>query len=711
MELLINGKPLALPLDFEIELEEVNPFFSEVGSQSLPITLPYSPHNLELLGYPERIAHTFKLDNEHEAVLRHGVLQKVGRLVIFSASKESGIETNFYLNDGEFYTKIKDVHLSAINFDNPKYNPDYNPDPFTGSASQRAVSWLNRFNAVQRGEVQAPYSVFPVCTKAEEKTDDSNNKYYEYELLNEPNFAAYPPGYIPFTLLGNEERVINDVPCPVGYGVTPFLKLNFFLRILFAHFGYDLKTSIFDTDAKLSRIVILNNNADTICAGKLDYRQLLPNCNVSTFLDTIRNKFCCEFIPDSRTKTIVVQFFQNNSLSPDMDITSFVTNKPFIAHESFKQLRLTAGTSLTFAQPAAETMEELIKDYSYASAYTESEFAQINNVSFDEIFFRKATGQFYKQTSDGSTLNLQPIGSCLFNYDKQSEGLEYDERTTDDEQIPVILYKKSVSETTSYPLLLPLIGERKHLNTGIKKNNGEAKEENPEQTKIMCCFYGGIYVKIPFGTPYCYDPTGSTWSDTSLQYAGAEGLFTHFWKRYDALLRHAFRKVTCKLQMPLTDFLKFNIFTPKLLHGVPVLPINVKYTISRKGLEISEVEFRTLRLQLPYDLDAEQAIPQFNASQYYWEPKNNIEQVLIPYKDPMGYYFAVYDGYELLTTPPQPSSFDAPTEAQFINSEALQLGKFMLRVYGRIRDGYGSASIRLTFDVEYSAWLEPRKKN
>jgi hypothetical protein len=481
MELLINGQPLALPLDFEIELEEVNPFFSEVGSQSLPITLPYTPRNIELLGHPERIAHTFKLDTEHEAVLRHGVLQKVGRLVIFSASKESGIETTFYLNDGELYTKIKDVHLSYINFDNPKYNPGYNPDPFTGTAAQKASQWMARLSA----GVDTTYFVFPVCTKAEEKTDDNKNQYYEYELLNEPNFAVYPPGLLPFPLLGYEERIVNGVRCPVGYGVTPFLKLNFVLRILFAYFGYDLKQSILDTDPTLSKTVILNNNADTICGGKLDYKQLLPDCSVTTFLDAIRNKFCCEFIPDGRTKTVSIYFFQTGNFTPDMDITPFAVDSPLITHESFKQLRLSAGTGLTFAQPAAETMEQLINEYTYSSALTESEFAQIAYLTFNEVVFRKATGQFYKQTSAGSTLNIQPVGSCFFNYDKKVDGLEYDERTADDEQPPVIIIQRG-----NFKLLMPVTGERTHLNTGIKK---QRNQKLLEKTRNM----GKLYSAYP----------------------------------------------------------------------------------------------------------------------------------------------------------------------------------------------------------------------
>jgi hypothetical protein len=701
MELLINGQSLTLPLDFEIELEEVNPFFSEVGSQSLPITLPYTPHNLDVLGHPERIAHTFKLDTEHEAVLRHGVLQKVGRLVIFSASKESGIETNFYLNDGEFYTKIKDVHLSHINFDNPKYNPNYNPDPFTGTAAQKAIQWIQRFEAVQRGTFQAPYAIFPVCTKAEEKTDDNNNKSYEYELLNELSTAQYPSGENLYPLLGRDERTISDVRCPVGYGITPFLKLNFFLRIMFAHFGYELTTSLFDTDADLSKLVILNNNADTICAGKLDYRQLLPDCNVTTFLDTVRNKFCCEFIPDSRTKTITVHFFQYGDIAPDMDITPFVVNKPLISHEAFKQLRLSAGTSFTFAQPAAETMEQLINEHTRATALDETQFAQIGNMVFDEVFFRKATGQFYKQVSSGTTVNIQPIGSCLFNYDKETNDLQYEERTAADEQIPLVRLMKNIFVY----LLLPIIGERKHLNTGIKKNKEEAREENPEQTKLMLCFNAGIYFKVPFGTPLCYNTAGEKWGSLSLQYAGEEGVFIRFWKKYDALLRHAFRKVTCKLRMPPAEFLKFNIFTPKLLNGVPMLPVSMKYTISRKGIEISEIEFRTLRLQLPYNLETEQEIPQFNTAAYYWEMTDNIKQILNSYNAYL---------YTIISTPPLANSFDPPTEQQFLNREIIDLGYFKIQItkitFGMQDPYHPTGPITSIYEENYHAWLEARVK-
>jgi hypothetical protein len=113
-------------------------------------------------------------------------------------------------------------------------------------------------------------------------------------------------------------------------------------------------------------------------------------------------------------------------------------------------------------------------------------------------------------------------------------------------------------------------------------------------------------------------------------------------------------------------------------------------------------------LQLPYNLDAEHEIPQFNASKYYWEAMNNIDQVISIY-DPDLSAALGYSKHEIVTSPPPPSSFDSPTEQQFLNNTTIQLGKFKMRICIEYRDGWGSVSA-YWYDEEYTAWLEPRKK-
>jgi hypothetical protein len=715
MEILINGQSLDLAPDFAIEMEELNPFFSEIGAQSLPAQLPFTPRNLDLLGHPERIAHTFKLDNEHDAVIRHGVFQKNGKLVIFSADKENGIDATFYMNDGEFYTEIQGVKLESIDFAN---DPDYNPDPFTGTVAEKAVQWMQRFEAVQRGEVQVPYAIFPVCTKMEKTTVESDDPrgsgtstVYVYEFLNEPDKDSTT---IPYRLIGYEERTIDDVVCPVGYGITPFLKFNYLLRMLFAHFGYSLQPSLFDTDPDLSKMLVLNNNADTICAGKLHYKQLVPTCEIAEFIDAIRNKFSCEFLLDSRTKTVTICFFNDLSVAPaDMDVSPFVVDTPQITHDSFKQLKLSGGTGIESAQPATETMEQLMQENIYVSALNETEFAAQQTMMRDEVVLRKSTGQVYKQIASGGTVALTPIGSSYFNYDKKVK-LEYDERDAGDEQPPVAIKSIAIPDNSggrgaTQKMIFPCIGNRRHLNTGIKKAD-EVTEEKVEECKIMFCFdIGRQDGYVYMGTPFCYNHNGISWGNLSLQYAGNEGLFVRFWKSYDALLRHAFRKVTCRLQMPVAEFLKFNIFTPKLLNGTPVMPISMKYSISQTGVEISEVEFRTLRLQQPYALNVEQEAPQFNASQYYWIRYDNIYEVASTYAEYPDTF--TYRG-KVTTTPPDARSYPPPTEEEFNAGGQKHIEYYKMNIIAKRKtSGTSNSEYVIATDVAYTTWLEPRKKN
>jgi hypothetical protein len=88
MEILVDGQALDIPKDFSLELELNNPFFSEDGSQSLPVTLPYTSHNLSLLDNPQSITRTKKILTDRSATVRDGIFQQTARLVVFSSYEE-----------------------------------------------------------------------------------------------------------------------------------------------------------------------------------------------------------------------------------------------------------------------------------------------------------------------------------------------------------------------------------------------------------------------------------------------------------------------------------------------------------------------------------------------------------------------------------------------------------------------------------------------
>ena len=55
MKLTLEQGEIALPEDFAFQIESNHPFFSDEGTASVPVTLPASPENLDLLGHPESI--------------------------------------------------------------------------------------------------------------------------------------------------------------------------------------------------------------------------------------------------------------------------------------------------------------------------------------------------------------------------------------------------------------------------------------------------------------------------------------------------------------------------------------------------------------------------------------------------------------------------------------------------------------------------------
>jgi len=691
MQLVVNSTPLDLPPNFRLELEKTNPFFSDKGSQSAPMTLPYTLHNLARLGNPQRLAATGKYINEHNAMCHEGVIQYFGRLVVFSANKAEGINTTFYLDDGDLYTQIKNVHMNQLRLGEPQFSPP------AGTAAQKATAWMQHLEAVRWGFFpQEDFAVFPVITKVDESTNP-----FTFEMLNEPDFTA-----LPYVMYGHAERTVNGVRCPIGYGVTPFLKFNFVLKKLFAHFDYTLQNSAFDTDPDLSKLVLLNNNADTICAGSLDYRQLMPQCNVTTFLDAICNKYCCEFIPDGARKTVTVRFFETASRTPDMDISRYLAGEVQTTHEPFRQLRLTGGTSLPYATPAAESIEKLIRENTFVRAVSEGVFENPGQINTDDVVLRKATGQFYRKVADSSA-GLDPIGSCFFGYDREVPKHDYDERTADDEQTPVVEYRRIGNDH----YFAPMVTERRHLNTGIKKNNNsEAEEEkSSDECKIMLCFNLGVQSNgIAMGTPFCYGPDGERWGSLSLQYAGEEGLYMRYWRYYESLLRHAFRKITVPLRMPIDKFLDFNLFTPKLINGLPVLPVRLKYAISERGLTIPEAEFYSLRLLnhpngLPVDLDEEQNPPPFATGSYYWVRFDNYNDLCESYS-----WIDRWPDMSGVPLATPLSEIEPPTEQQFNTGGRHQVESIQVDILES--DHKQNYDGRIVGTATYERWLEPRTR-
>ena len=50
-----SGKAYQLVPETQLEIEKTNPFFNDYGEQSLPVSLPDSPYNRDILNFPNVI--------------------------------------------------------------------------------------------------------------------------------------------------------------------------------------------------------------------------------------------------------------------------------------------------------------------------------------------------------------------------------------------------------------------------------------------------------------------------------------------------------------------------------------------------------------------------------------------------------------------------------------------------------------------------------
>lgn len=107
---LSMGEDYNLSPDTKIEVERTNPFFNDYGESTVPLDLPTSARNRRMLAFPETFGGMQKI-RPIDVTIQDGEFFAQCRQVVLNATHKGKISTSFYLNDGSFYSKIKDVKL------------------------------------------------------------------------------------------------------------------------------------------------------------------------------------------------------------------------------------------------------------------------------------------------------------------------------------------------------------------------------------------------------------------------------------------------------------------------------------------------------------------------------------------------------------------------------------------------------------------------
>lgn len=576
MKLITRNGQLELPGDFKLTMERNNPMLSGDGDATIPATLPSSTNNMAAIGHLERIDHANKRENKVDAILQVGPVQKRGKLVIDMVHRLDGIDASFAIDSSDLYVTSKDKSLKDI-IDERNGGVGLKI-PFA-TVSDACLYMINIYNG---GYPNADFVVFPVAVSSYE-TGDDDNKQTIYQYNNEPGGT--------YGLVFEERFVMEDgvnMLVPEGYGIAPFLKLHRMINIIFQCLGYTVTQNCFEQQ-NLDKFVIVHNCPDCLVRPLLDYKDLVPSCTLSEFLEWLLAKFHVQPIVNSETREVRIVMMEtmldDHTLNCDVDLTDKVEGDWEVQLNQSKRIVLAPTTSIEGTEPAADTLDKLMA--TYGTYYEANEVAyktlEGNNPTLcDCLVLRTSTGLFYRLERDlitGKQVAVY-VGSCFFTYDRDN--------STDTE---------SLGQSDVVPLMLcgtknevaPYIGDRIHRHTSY---NGSGADDTKQEIIVV-----QARSTVDHGA---YKTTGTTmrsipYQDTNGSYSFLFGLhnygmYSRFWSKYNTLLLNNPTHLKGRLKLGVADFLQMNMEKMKLCNGQRLLPVSASASIGER-MSLTEAEF------------------------------------------------------------------------------------------------------------------------
>ena len=599
MKLVTPKGELLLPADFSFSIEQNSPAFSNEGTQSIPVTLPSSQINMSALEFPDRPGRVNKYVRKIPAKLEMGIFHKSGQLVIESAKSKEGITCAMMINESDFYAQIKDLKLEEV----------------FGKIVRNDISgvenWYNRIYACMSGNANDDFTAFPVAV---------NIKDERYQLLNSPETSSESS---PWALKWRARRITYDgqaVNVPDGYGITPFLWLWRMIELLFADFGYNVRSNPFKTNSFLKKIVLINNTADSISKGSLNYADLVPSCTISEFVKWLGEKFCTHLYIYPESKIVDLMPFSDVALSSTQkDITSIIDGAEKYIFSEPIEVDLTSDTSLEGAAPAADTMLDLFKKYNNIAELSEPDFR--NNAWKYTLVHRLSTGEYYEilRRPGDSLIKKVRLGS---NYFRHYTGRLTEKKYEAEDLMPAMVeVNLGLNGYKELNVVCPHIGDSRHRNTSYKE-----KVEAAEQKIIIALFAGQsdedniIEAKYCLGTTQKYNNLGVQWSAHDLT---VQSLYPLFWKEWNKVLMNSSVEIHAKIDYSAEELLSLRIDRPVMIKGQSCLIKKLDYSVGRI-ITNKNSEYTLIKSLLPV---MEELDITFAPELYRWVYESNADEV------------------------------------------------------------------------------------
>lgn len=547
-----------LPDGFALSLERTNPFFTDEGDTSIPVTLPSSPHNLQLLGHIDRIDAKSNDMANAEAWLMVGAITVKGTLIIDTLSKEDGIDAAFTFRNGGLYAEYKDKSLKEIFY-------DVVDDTYT-----TAREWGNHLESIYNGTIQpTDFTCFPVMGQKEDRWAGRHcpiNSVVGNSLV-----------YIERTYY--ESGILLYVP--EGYACTPFIYLHRMITIMFEQMGYTVTQNDFET--LTHKFVVLNNCVDTIVGGKLCYRDMVPDMTVSDFLNWLRDRFMAQAVVDSNAMTVKVVFFSyligsDVGNGTDMDITDKLISGVTMRYEQPSRIVVTPTVG-EGAEAAASSKKALKERYGSWAELSEAQYWSIynnNNPAYEDcLVMRCSTGVFYELRRDVNTGNivLASLGTNYFAYDR--------ENTKNSEAFgPCDVMPAMYCDNAAH--IQPIIGDPIHNHSTFDGMKANDKQELMVVLEWQDGEHHSGYKRC--GSTQKYIPlTDQGMSHAVLSYGCTpDELYSLCWSAYNNILLNGKKNASFRVNYDTPTFLSLDMAMPKTFQNQKLLPMKSAMDVGDK---------------------------------------------------------------------------------------------------------------------------------
>lgn len=392
-----------VPGDFQMEVEITSPLYSDKGSQTLASTLPGTRHNLYLVDYAHREDIVNAPGKDIMATIADGVYRRTGKQNISSASRENGIVANFGFDESLMYEAWNNVSLKKLP-GLPVYKPEGG-----------LTDLMEHLSEVMRNNVAADYNVFPIQVK-NESSDDVVYPEFVNPVEKKDN------GIYDLKKNARTEKVVLSgtpisVRLPAGYGISPFIRVSKVLELIFSAYGFKLMENPFATHYQLKKMVVLNNIADAIVQGQIEYKNMMPDCSINDFLDALYCRTGAKVFVNGNTRTAKILLVKDIiAAKPYADWTLLKSSDLIPNYGAAKQLKLSAGTSFQDASAGSDSFEDFLEQY--RGIITEIKNTSPNYLPIDTyVCYQASTGRFYKRNVVTGSVSL--VSSDFFPWDKK----------------------------------------------------------------------------------------------------------------------------------------------------------------------------------------------------------------------------------------------------------------------------------------------------